>query len=47
MVWTSKASAKTSYSARFCTIGLLVVYDTLPTAISQEKQYKDLKVSGS
>ena len=47
MVWTSKAGAKTSYSARFCTIGLLVVYDTLPTAISREKQYKDLKVSGS
>ena len=37
MFCTSKAGAKTSSSARFNAICLLVVYDTLTTAISQER----------
>ena len=43
MFWTRKAGAKTSYSARFCAICLLVVYDTLPTGISWENTIKTQK----
>ena len=41
MFCSSKAGAKTSYFAKFCTICHLVVYDTKPTTISQEKHCEE------
>ena len=41
MFCSSKAGAKTSYFAKFCTICHLVVYDTKSTTISKEKHCKE------